>query len=272
MSSSQGHEPGTNGGHWIPLAITYVEPTPTRVDSSHRDFLYQVASGRISFATEFVGGFSKVDDPAARKQIKAVRLEVAPASDVVALKRRDGKYRYFKAELGLNMIVPKGKVTHLRFLAALSQPDDETRSENPVALDGFPRSDVDLKALVPGKFSLSVSNALRFLPIVGQVPVPVDLELGPWEFRLGSIRQVKVQFSGGLTSWPEWFATKKALVGEFRVAVIVRCPLSYGALDAAVQAYLRYDPGFWHKADIYTQEISIPLLRPDVTDVTPADG
>jgi hypothetical protein len=43
--------------------------------------------------------------------------------------------------------------------------------------------------------------------------------------------------------------------------MIVRCPTRCTALEAAVQAYLRYDPGFWSKADIYTQQISIPLLK-----------
>jgi hypothetical protein len=92
------------------------------------------------------------------------------------------------------------------------------------------------------------------------------------EFHLGTIRKVKVQFSGGLTPRPEWFATKSALVGEFRVAMIVRCPLSCSALDADVQAYLRYDPGFWHKADIYTQQISIPLVRESFLKSSDRDG
>jgi hypothetical protein len=245
----------------MPLKITYAEPAPARVNSSHRAFRYRLASGQINLAKGQVGGFAKVDDPAARKQIKAVRLEVAPASDVVMLERHDAKYRYLKAELGLNMIIPKGKVTLLRFIVALSQPGDESKAEDSIALDGFPRSDIDQKALLPGKVTLSVSKALRFLPIIGHLPVPVDLELGPWEFQLGTIRKIKVQFSGGLTPKPEWFVRKSALAGEFRVAMIVRCPTTCTALEAGVQAYLRYDPGFWSKADIYTQQLSIPLLK-----------
>lgn len=111
------------------------------------------------------------------------------------------------------------------------------------------------------KVTLSVSKALRFVPVIGHLPIPVDLELGPWEFQLGTIRKIKVQFSGGLTPKPEWFVRKSALAGEFRVALIVRCPATCTTLEAGVQAYLRYDPGFWSKADIYTQQISIPLLK-----------
>jgi hypothetical protein len=62
------------------------------------------------------------------------------------------------------------------------------------------------------------------------------------------------------TSEPEWYATESALTGEFRVAIIVRMPVWVKAVDAVIQAYLRYDPGFWHRADAYTGKAVVPIL------------
>lgn len=133
--------------------------------------------------------------------------------------------------------------------------------EAPVAVDGFPHSDVDQGALLAGEVRVALNEALRFIPLAVGVPLPVGLELEPWTFRLGTTRRVNVQFSGGLTSEPEWYATEKALAGEFRVAVTVRSPVERTEIDAAIQAYLRYDPGFWHTADAYSQKATVSVFR-----------
>jgi hypothetical protein len=190
-------------------------------------------------------------------------LNIAPASETVLLPRSDAKYRYVKSELGLNMIVPSGKVTELRFHVDLCPSGRWPGGpEPPVVLDGFPHSDVSEKALLAGQIRIAVNEAFKFLPLPPGASLPLGLTLKPWDFRLGTGRRITIQFSGGLTSEPEWYATEKALIGAFRIAMIIRAPVERETLDATVQAYLRYDPGFWHRADAYTDKARVPILTP----------
>jgi hypothetical protein len=194
-----------------------------------------------------------VTEPDVAEQLRALRLEIAEAADTVRVSRDDPEFDYFKTELGLNMIVPKGKVTELRFRASLG---DESDSEV-IALDGFPKSDVDETAIISGQVRVALDDALRFLPLPPGVALPVSVALDPWEFRIGTKRRIRVQFSGGLTSAPEWYATETALTGEFRVALTGRIRRGWSNILAEIEVVLRYDPGFWHRTDVYARTGSV---------------
>jgi hypothetical protein len=266
MASSRHHPSDHNAK--IPttaLEIGFARPSPEIVDpKSLRESLrwgYAEAAGEIPHAERVHDPFEQIPARDVISRLRKVRLDVAEAADTIVLARSDAKYRYLKSELGFNMIVPTGKLTELRFHVDLRPASVVPDPDPPVALDGFPHSDVEQKALLAGQIRIAVDEALKFIPFPTGVSLPVGLELEPWTFRLGTGRRVNIQFSGGLTSEPEWYVTEQALLGEFRIAMIIRTPVTRKKIDATVQAYLRYDPGFWHRADAFTRKAYISILN-----------
>jgi hypothetical protein len=154
------------------------------------------------------------------------------------------------------MVVPKGKVTELRFQVDLSRP----RGVSPVAIDGFPHSDVDQTAVVQGTVSIAVDELSKFLVAATGVPLPVKVQLQPWSFRLGMKRHVHVQFSGPGTSTPDWYVSEDKLTGEFRVALTIRAPIKLTELSARVQAFIRYSSRPWRKDEVFWPSLVVPIL------------
>jgi len=75
-----------------------------------------------------------------RKWIKSTRIEVAGTAETTKISS-DEKYDYFKSELGMNIILPKGSIEELRFKITL-KGDDEI-SDDVVAIDGFPKDIIE---------------------------------------------------------------------------------------------------------------------------------
>lgn len=95
------------------LQLGYAEPSPEVADWSTRNRGFGAAAGELIGAGETggepYGGLRKITDREALARLRAVRLNVAEASETVLLPTSDVKYRYLKTELGLNMIVPTGR-------------------------------------------------------------------------------------------------------------------------------------------------------------------
>lgn len=138
---------------------------------------------------------SRAAELAAREQIEAVVIRIGSASSVTKL-RSDSKWSYLKADFALNVLVPKGRIDALRLRIRLPSRGGV------VATAGFPDDRVDERYLIDGKVTVALDKALQFIPLLAGGPLPVAVELGPWEFHLGRLRHVRIAFTGPLSLDP----------------------------------------------------------------------
>lgn len=179
-------------------------------------------------------------------EIRKTRIEVAEAVQTREI-GSDEKYDYFESEIGMNIIVPKGSIEEMRFHVALKAEDGV------VAIDGFPKDVIDEKEIIGGKIEVAINKAFMFIPVVGPLLAELlDIKLNPWEFTLGSLKRVNIDFSGGLTSRPEWYFKKDGIKNDLRVALTIRKKKSVRNIEAYVTARWLYDPGFLEKAKVGT--------------------
>lgn len=185
-----------------------------------------------------------------RKWIEATRIEVARAAETTKVSS-DEKYDYLKSELGMNIIVPKGSIEKMRFKVTLK--GDGQISDEVIAIDGFPKDIIEEKEIIDGKVKVGITKLFKFVPVVGDVISNLlEIELNPWEFELGNLRKVDIDFSGGLTFQPEWYFKKDGIKNDLRVALTIKKLKSIKIVEGEVIAAWIYDPGFLSKARIGT--------------------
>lgn len=151
----------------------------------------------------------------------------------------------------MNIILPKGSIEKLRFKMTL-KGDDEI-SHEVVAIDGFPKDVIEEKEIMAGKIKVGITKALKFIPAIGNLlPDLLEIEFNPWEFKLGSLKKVNIDFSGGLTFQPEWYFKEDGIKNDLRVALTIKKPKSIVNIKGEVIAAWIYDPGFFQKAKVQT--------------------
>jgi len=189
------------------------------------------------------------------KWIKSVRIEIAEASQTEKIKS-DDKYDYLRSEMGMIIIVPKGRIAEMRFKVSLmAEP-------KVIAIDGFPKDVIKEREIVGGRIRVAISKLFKFIPVIPPGIVdPLEIELGPWEFNLGSIKKVNIDFSGGLTSTPEWYLKEDGIKNEFRVTMTIRKPAKVKQITGKVKAAWTYEPGFLKKARVGTSAKSIEIYN-----------
>ena len=175
------------------------------------------------------------------KEQRSIGIEVAEAAKTKKL-GSDEKHDYLKSELGMNIILPKGRITEMKFHITL------IAEKKVVAIDGFPKDVIEEKYIVGGKIKVGISKAFEFIPIVGKlVGKLIDVELNPWEFKLGSLKRVNIDFSGGLTSKPEWYFKENGIKNDLRVALTIKKPKDIENVEGLAKAAWVYDPGILKK-------------------------
>ncbi len=98
---------------------------------------------------------------------------------------------------------------------------------------------------------MGITRLFKFVPVVGDViPDLLEIEFNPWEFKLGSLKRVNVDFSGGLTFQPEWYFKEDGLKNDLRVALTIKKSKSIKTVEGEVTAAWIYDPGFLKKARV----------------------
>jgi hypothetical protein len=201
--------------------------------------------------------FFPTQEPKSEKEtivdaIRAIRIEVAASAESTLIKSEDN-VDYLKSELGMNIVVPVGAIEELRFQIVLKGMGD--KSEEVVAIDGFPKDVIEEQHIIGGKIRLGLTKSFKFIPIVGPVISDlVDVSLNPWEFRLGNLRRVSVNFSGGLTAQPEWYLRRNGIKNEVRVALTLRKPKGVLKVTGDVQAFWIFNPGFLKRARVGTDK------------------
>jgi hypothetical protein len=180
------------------------------------------------------------------KRIRSTRIEIAEIAETRVI-GTDYKYTYLESEMGMNIIVPKGRIKELRFHASLLS------GEEVVALDGFPKDEIEEKAIVSGTIKLAINKSFKFIPVIGPIISDIlEIDLNPWDFKIGKIKKVNVDFSGGKTSTPEWYFKENGFKNDLKVALIIRKPKKAKRIVANVWAGWIHDPGILKKATVGT--------------------
>lgn len=185
--------------------------------------------------------------------INSIRIEVAEAAETKEI-GSEGGYNYLKSEIGMNIILPEGRIAEMRFHVSLIAEGEV------VAIDGFPKDVIEEKVIIGGKIKVGINKAFKFIPVVGPyIGDLLEVELNPFEFKLGSLKRVNIDFSGGLTSQPEWYFKEDGIKNDLRVALSIRKPKSVGNIEGRVRAAWLYDPGFLKKARVGTDAKTIKI-------------
>jgi hypothetical protein len=177
-----------------------------------------------------------------RQWIESTRIEVAPVTETTKISS-DETYDYFKSELGMNIILPKGSIEELRFKITLK--GDGEISDQVIAIDGFPKDKIEEKEIMGGKIKVGITKSLKFIPVVGEIlPDLLDIEFNPWEFKLGSLKKVNIDFCGGPTLSPEWYFKKDGIKNDVNLALTIKKLKSIEKVEGEVEAAWIYNPGF----------------------------
>ncbi len=189
-----------------------------------------------------------------------MRIEVAEFANTKLLSS-DRDTEYLSTELGMNIIVPKGKIRELRFQVEL-KGDDKGAVH---AIDGFPKDKIDSHALVDGKVTVGVTKAFDLLAVAGgaliggpagaivgkaasSVADLLQIDLNPFVFAVGDVRDVQIDFSEANTANIEWwFKGGSGIMNSLGVILTLKKPHVVNAVTGAVTALWDYDAGWWRK-------------------------
>lgn len=189
------------------------------------------------------------------KLIRNSRIEIAEAAETKKI-ASEGKYDYLKSEIGMNIVLPRGTIRELRFAANLV-PGHRVK-----VIDGFPKDKIDQRSIVGGKITLGIDKAFQFIPnpVAKGLTQLLNVDLDPWEFRLGNVKSVKVDFSGGLTSFVEWYFRRNGIRNNLRVALVIRKLKGVKSIQAKVTAFWSYKDHPFRKGGIRSDEKVIEIL------------
>lgn len=187
--------------------------------------------------------------------LHSIRIEIS-TNAITTEFDTDEESRYLKTEVGLNILVPKGHIKELRIRLVLIP------KKRVVAVDGFPNNLPKNTPLIHGKIRLAINNSFKFIPVIGPILSElVDIKIAPWEFSLGNFEKVKSMFCGALTSTPEWYFRDDSIKGDLKLALTLRVPIHIDELQASIRGAWIFDPGFFQKARVGSDERTILIYR-----------
>ena len=186
--------------------------------------------------------------------IRGTSINIAPQAETIKLTPPpDPDFDYLKSELGMNIILPKGRIHELRFYVTLTQVGGTLDT---FATDGFPNSSIRHTAIVGGQIKIGITQAFKLIPVIGHIVaelLPLSVQLNPWSFRIGSLKKIDVAFNGGLTAKPDWYFKKAGIKkDEVRIAMILKKQRATTSVKAEVKAAWRYSSGIMRRKRVET--------------------
>jgi hypothetical protein len=138
------------------------------------------------------------------------------------------RYDFYLSEIPLTLIMP-GDQRLVRLRLDLTFAADGKRSDELLAYDLFPTTQVDVKTLMTGEASLDVSKALQFALVASGAGAPFALLAKSLGLNLSlpfkwTSNVVRVQSSGRMNNPISWYVTDSAIQNGFSAAAIVRVP------------------------------------------------
>lgn len=240
------------------------EPTrriPQRIDAEFADDDHKVLERDVTRrVSEEIDAKFADDDRKVLDWIRATTITIAPQAETVNLTPPPGgsNFDYLKSEVGMNILLPTGSITELRFKVALTQVGG---TQDTWATDGFPNSSIRSAPIVGGKIKVGISKAFKLIPVIGDVAGELlSVDLNPWTFSIGSLKHIEVAFSGGLTKEPDWYFKKAGIKNdEIRIAMILRKSRATTGVKADVQAKWLYKPGVLSPRRVGTDKKSLTI-------------
>ena len=194
------------------------------------------------------------------KEIYDTRIEISDYADTQEVGPK-GAATVLKTGMGMNIVIPKGKIKALRYRVHLFDPDEPEGIIN--AIDGFPND--KLKDITGPKVSikLALDKAFKFIPVIGEgLGNIAGLSIGPWEFTLGQMKKIQIDFSEPGND-PEWFFQGDGIEHQLKVELSIEKPATTKKIDAKVTAMwdLKTDMlGLFH--NLSDQEKTIHIWKP----------
>lgn len=143
-------------------------------------------------------------------------------------------YDYFKCDMGMNIISPVTEIEELRFNLILFADGDKDRYKV-MAIDGIPNDEIVKRAIASGEVSVSISKALKFIPVVGNVVAGfLDVNLR-WPFFLEKTVK-KLDYYGQGTAEIMWYIQAEK-INDFNASIIIRKKKEINSIKAEIRAF-----------------------------------
>ena len=186
---------------------------------------YEVSSKGASSPTS--------SDKSLLDELYANRIEISDYADTQDIGVK-GNSTILKTSMGMNIIVTKGKISALRYRVHLFNPEDPAVIIN--AIDGFPKDSFKNISGVKVSIKLALDKAFKFIPYIGNIVGNIaDISVGPWEFTIGDMKKLQIDFSEPGQN-PEWFFQGDGIKNQLNVEMSMEKPKQCEKIDAKVTA------------------------------------
>jgi hypothetical protein len=182
------------------------------------------------------------------EQIKSPIIAIKKYSDVTKIsnnkvdgKLRDKDFEYYRVDSGMNINVPSGRVTEMRFV--LSFFADNKQSRNAIPIDGFPNNKIKNIQILNGKVALSINKMLEIIPhpISQTLANVLTIDIEPWNISW-NYPKLEVTFSGALTDKLVWNLFEDNINQSFDCYVTLQKKKNVRTVTAKAYAAWKYQP------------------------------
>lgn len=153
---------------------------------------------------------------------------------------RDDSFEYFRADMGMKINVPKGRIKELRFKLYLLA--DDKRGEV-FAIDGFPNDKIIHIPILEGQIKLGINKLLKIIPdpVAQTLGELIEVDLNPWQIKWG-YDKLAVGFSGALTDDLDWYLSSDNVNQSFNCFVTLKKKKSAKQIMGRARAIWLYEP------------------------------
>lgn len=229
-----GLTPDTQAKSYSPGIVLIPEYQP--VSMVPADYIYSF--GEIPLEKELSEEDIKKQLEANKVEIQTIRTYPLPTTSMAdEIKGTLEYYDYFKCDLGMNIMSPTQQVLKLRFNMVL-YADGSANVLNAMVIDGVPKDEIVEKAVASGEITVSISKALKFIPVVGSVMGDVLDAQFKWPFVWGKTVK-RLDFSGTGSCTPGWYVEGEN-INDFNASIIVKKKKDTKSIIATIEAYWWY--------------------------------
>jgi len=175
------------------------------------------------------------------KQLLKTTVSIAPYTREVKIPKntldktiRDSGFEFFRADFGMNINVPVGKLKEIRFY--LSLIGDRKISEQYDDL-------IEKINIVSGTLKIAINDFMNIIPVsmIQSVSKIIKIDLNPLNFNW-NYKRVKVLFSEGLSYKADWYLSSKNLNQDFNCTIIFKKRIGVKKVIGRVKAIWSYEP------------------------------
>ena len=181
------------------------------------------------------------------KEIREPTISVAKYADVRKIPNdkvdnsiRDDSFEYFRADMGMNINVPRGKIKEIRFKLYLLA---DGKQGGAYAIDGFPNDKVTHIPILEGQIKLGINNLLKIIPhpITQTASELIEVDLNPWQIKWGYDKLEK-GFSEAMNDTLDWYLSSDNVNQSFNSYITLKKKKSVKQVTGNARAIWAYEP------------------------------